>query len=48
MALFFLSGAPADAIFDELLLWLVALLASSIGVVSLVNVFDMLFETDAG
>lgn len=34
--------------FDEALFWLVAVLAGGIGVVSLINVFDMLFEADAG
>jgi len=48
MALFSLLGAPPDAIFDELLIWLVAALAGGIGLVSLINVFDMLFEADAG
>ena len=48
MALFSILSMPGDAMFDEALIWLVAVLAGGIGVVSLINVFDMLFEADAG
>lgn len=48
MALFSLLGASADPLFDDMLIWLVALLAGSIGVVSLINVLDMLTDADVG
>ena len=48
MALFSLLGAPADPLFDDMLIWLVTLLAGSIGVASLVNVLDMLTDADVG
>ena len=48
MALFSLLGISADPLFDDVLIWLVALFAGSIGVVSLINVLDMLTDADVG
>jgi len=48
MAFLSLLGASADPILDDLLIWVVTFLAGSIGVVSLINVLDMLTEADVG
>ena len=48
MALFSLLGALADPLLDDMLIWLVTLMAGSIGVVSLINVLDMLADADVG
>lgn len=48
MVIFSLLGISADPLLDDMLIWLVALLAGSIGVVSLINVLDMLTDVDVG
>ena len=47
MAFFLLFGGSADTYLDDLLIWGVTVVAGCIGVLSVLNVIDMLREANA-